>query len=110
MNTCNRWLRTTTLAEVIAVSQTSIGLVNIWDISFILLNLGKKFCGESVFQSKNHCIEMPSVCKTTGPEVTQGFRPLIHKGTLQLGGQMITCMTRPQRTKANFTLISDLSW
>lgn len=66
-------VKNTALAEVIAVSQTSIGLVNIWNISFILLNLGKKFCGESVFQSKNYCIEMPSVCKTTGPEGHTGL-------------------------------------
>lgn len=37
LKTCNRRLRTAALAEVIAVSQTSIGLVNIWNISFILL-------------------------------------------------------------------------
>lgn len=80
LKTCNRRLRTAALAEVIAVSQTSIGLVNIWNISFILLfffsillNLGKKFYGESVFQSKNHCIKMPTVCKTTGPEGHTGL-------------------------------------
>lgn len=80
LKTYNRRLRTAALAEVIAVSQTSIGLVNIWNISFILLfffsillNLGKKFYGESVFQSKNHCIEMPTVCKTTGPEGHTGL-------------------------------------
>lgn len=53
--------------------QTSVRLVNVWNISFILLIMGKKFCGESVFQSRNHCIEMPSVCKTMGPEGCTGL-------------------------------------
>lgn len=110
LKTCNRRLRTAALAEVIAVSQTSIGLVNIWNISFILLFFffpyfliwERSFMVKVFFRVRIIASRCLLCVKPQVQRVTQGFRPLIHKGTLQLEGQMITCMKHPQRTKKKF--------